>query len=237
SQALENMALKAASHFDGISYVNPREMVSSEKAVYFSDGTDFDHFEKWKTYIKAQNYYLVLLNGVSMAPKSLEAWQSVSLQEEHPMLELQGVFQGKEKASPIDTQVRKLFISHSVKDENILSPVIDYLRKHFHLELFLCADSLQEGAPWFEEIEVQLAECDDFILINSALAKSSVFCAFEAGMAKALKKNISIISLDGSAPSAYFQHLHMYDQPRLLQQKPWLTQKEVLIDIFYKILA
>ncbi|PCJ21500.1 MAG: hypothetical protein COB02_02590 [Candidatus Cloacimonadota bacterium] len=237
--SLENIGLKAANHFDGVSYVNPRKKVICQKAVYFSNGTDLEHFEKWKNKIDAQKYYIIFLNKSILRPKISLDWEVILLDSdcEHPMLELERFFSLGLVVNSLTTILDKVFLSHSVQDENSIHFVVEYLRKFLDVDIFLCGDSLQEGSLWFDEIESNLKGREHFILLNSAFVKSSVFCAFEAGMAKAFNKKISIISLDGSTPSAYFQHLHMFDIPRLQLQKPWLTHKEVLIETFFKILG
>lgn len=237
SPKLENMSLKAAHHFSGASHVNLRNPVSCETAVYFSDGTDFVSFEKWIPKIDASNYYLVLLGQDIPTPKLPSNWRLVRLSHdsEHPLLELQSVMENNvDLAIP---KKQRIFISHSVADENRIQKLVDYLRKYLDLEIFLCGDSLKSGKSWYGEIEERLQECEHFVLINSASVLPSTFCAYEAGMAKALNKRISIISLDGTTPAAYFQHLHMYDCPRLLQSKPWLEPHEILIEAFYKTLV
>lgn len=234
---LENMALKAAHHFEGESHVNLRNSVHCETAVYFSDGTDFSTFEKWSLKIDASSYYLVLLGQNIPIPKTPDYWSVIHLSNlsEHPLLELQSKLEKSHLEPP--TKKQRIFLSHSVSDEIKIQKLVDYLREYLQLDIFLCGDSLKSGESWYQEIETQLKNCDHFVLINSQSVLSSTFCAYEAGMAKALNKNISIISLDGTAPSAYFQHLHMYDCPRLQQSKPWLDQHEILIESFYKVLA
>ncbi|MCO4782118.1 MAG: toll/interleukin-1 receptor domain-containing protein [Candidatus Cloacimonetes bacterium] len=237
SPKLENMSLKAAHHFDGASHINLRNPVSCETGVYFSDGTDFSILEKWIPKIDASNYYLVLLGHKILVPNLPKNWKVIRLRDDsqHPLLELQTIMNHKvDLISPIKP---KIFLSHSVADESQIQNLVDYLRKYLDLEIFLCGDSLISGHSWYNEIEKQLNGCNHFILINSKTVVSSTFCAYEAGMAKALNKKISIISLDGSPPAAYFQHLHMFDCPRLQQSKPWLDPHEILIESFYKILV
>lgn len=45
-----------------------------------------------------------------------------------------------------------------------------------------------------------------------------------------------IISLDGTLPPAFVQHLHMVDVPRLARSKPWLTHGDVVMEELLNIL-
>jgi hypothetical protein len=59
-----------------------------------------------------------------------------------------------------------------------------------------------------------------------------VYCAFEVGVAMALKKPIRIISLDGSSPPSFLQDVQAFDLQRLLIRKPWLTPVDGLLEAF-----
>ena len=40
------------------------------------------------------------------------------------------------------------FLSHAVKDEALIMPAVTYLRRHFRVDMFLCADSIIPGTRW-----------------------------------------------------------------------------------------
>jgi hypothetical protein len=124
---------------------------------------------------------------------------------------------------------RKLFISHSIKDEPVLLPVIEYLRTSFGAKCFICADSIKHGTDWRAQIMTELRSCDVFLLAFSAATLESTYCAFEVGVACGMEKQIQLISLDGSNPPAFISHLNMFNLPRLLLTRPWLSQQDVLL--------
>ena len=45
-----------------------------------------------------------------------------------------------------------------------------------------------------------------------------------------------IVSLDGSLPPAFVQHLHMVDIPRLARAKPWLSESDIVMEELLNIL-
>jgi len=121
------------------------------------------------------------------------------------------------------------FISHAVHDEPLLMPVVDYLRRHFPVNLFVCADSIQPGTNWQDMILTALREQQVFMALLSEASRSSHFCSFEIGVAHGLHKPIRLLSLDGSPPPAFVQHIQVVDLPRLCRQKPWLDLQDILV--------
>lgn len=66
---------------------------------------------------------------------------------------------------------------------------------------------------------------------------SSHFCSFEVGMASALQKPLILISLYGSMPHVFIQHLQAIDLPRIVRQKPWLSIEDALLDELLRVLS
>ena len=124
----------------------------------------------------------------------------------------------------------RIFVSHAVADEARLFPVLQALREQYGLELFVCADSIPSGHEWQQVIRAQLTQCDLFLIVSSKATVSSVYCAFETGMATALEKPVRVIHLEGDATLPYLSHVQASEIPRLLARKPWLTEDEALLD-------
>ena len=128
------------------------------------------------------------------------------------------------------SQGPKVFLSHAVHDEDRLFPTIHTLREQFGTQVFVCADSVPMGSPWRASIADHLKRCDLFVLVASKASLSSVYCAFEMGMAIALKKDIRIVTLDGVSPPAFVSDIQAIDIERLVARKPWLDESDGLLD-------
>ena len=139
--------------------------------------------------------------------------------------------------SPPSTLLKSAFISHAVKDEALIMPVMDYLRTYFQADLFLCADSIPPSTNWQDTILAALQKQSYFVLLLSQATLASHFCSFEIGVAYALKKPIILLSLDRSRPPTFIQHLQSIDVNRLMQQKPWLDEQDILLDELLKSLS
>ncbi|MDP6507243.1 MAG: toll/interleukin-1 receptor domain-containing protein, partial [Planctomycetota bacterium] len=133
--------------------------------------------------------------------------------------------------------LKSAFISHAVADESLIMPAVEYLRQYFDAGLFLCADSIETGSVWQKEITEALEAKDCFICLLSEASLASHFCSFEIGVASALEKPLIQISLDGSMPHVFIQHLQAIDLPRIVKQKPWLDVEDALLDELLKVLA
>ena len=123
-----------------------------------------------------------------------------------------------------------VFLSHAVADEPALQGAVDYLRRTTGAEIFLCADSIPAGGPWAATILDALRARERFVFAVSAASAASTFCAFEVGYALALGLPIGLVSLDGTPPPAFVQHLQAADVPRLLARRPWPTAAEALVE-------
>lgn len=124
----------------------------------------------------------------------------------------------------------RIFLSHGVNDESRIFPALSTLRTEYGLEIFVCADSIRPGADWQEEIRDHLRRCDLFVVLSSKAASSSVFCAFEAGMAVGLEKPTRLVDLDGGPLPSHLRGIQAISLPRLRVRKPWLTEGDALVD-------
>jgi hypothetical protein len=129
------------------------------------------------------------------------------------------------------------FISHAVRDEPLLLPAVDYLRRYYKANLFACADSISPGADWQNAILTALTERQRFVGLLSEASRASHFCSFEIGVACALRKPIRLLSLDGSPPPVFVQHVQAADLPRLARQRPWLDVQDIVADELLKALS
>src|SRR6185295_2137333 len=140
-------------------------------------------------------------------------------------------------ASDLPRTLHGAFLSHAVGDEALILSVIDYLRRYFKADLFLCADSILSGTNWQDTISAALFGREYFVSLLSKANLASHFCSFEIGVAYALRKPIRLLSLDGSPPPAFVQHMQFVDLPRLARQKPWLDIQDILVDELLKVLS
>ena len=230
-----NLAQKAADHFEGFSSLNTRRLIFCETFVYFCDGSNYDHWFNFSKKVNAGRKILVNLGHHLPHPRD-EDWLVYSLAEDDTdlLIEIDQILKGKSSSLKSKTS-KKIFVSHSVDDEALLEPVINSLRRYLGWELFVCSDSIR-GGPWFEQIKIELRNCDYQLFFVSENTNRSVFCAFEAGLGLAWQKPLALVSLDGSKPPSYLQHLQMWDALRLAQNKPWLNSHEILVDCVLKSL-
>ena len=131
----------------------------------------------------------------------------------------------------------RAFVSHAVADEPVVLPPLEYVRRNLSADLFVCADSIEVGAQWREQIMKQLISRPKLVWLLSQASAASTFCAFEVGYAMARDMPLSIISLDGTRPPSFVQHLHMIDVTRERASRPWLDQGEALVEALISALA
>mmetsp|Transcript_8343 Transcript_8343/g.34949 ORF Transcript_8343/g.34949 Transcript_8343/m.34949 type:complete len:363 (+) Transcript_8343:28-1116(+) len=143
----------------------------------------------------------------------------------------------REMATRKATRLHPAFVSHAVRDEHLLQKPIHLLREWYDADLFLCADSIPPTANWYEQIENSLRQSTVFIgLVSDSLVQSK-FCAFEMGAAMALQKPMYLISLDGTMPPAFVQHLQCVDVPRMQRLKPWLQVEDIVLEEMIKAMS
>jgi hypothetical protein len=240
SRNLQNLADRMAHRFGGRSIQTPGGSVECQRLVVVTDGQDAE----WTASLCAgvvYNSQVVLAVGVAPSVVQWAFPDAVPIEVDEVVAPL--IWKRAEaallsgSAQLVAPPRPKVFLSHSVRDEAALLPVVDTLRDHFSVPFFVCADSIPAGSQWQEEIRGHLGRCDLFVYAASENANASVFCGFEAGFAAGLAKPIRIVSLDGAPPPAHLQHIQAADVPRLRKRKPWLTETDALLDAFLLALA
>lgn len=245
-RSLTNLADRLAHRFAGVSLDGGADSapVTAERLVILSDGHDLARVRRLALRVQAGQTWVL---GVD-APAGVLSWafpdgRHVALAAEPAAL----IWNAAEAAltggaavtAPPDPARRRpaVFLSHAAADEATLFPVIEALRDHLGLSLFVCADSIAPGAGWHAEIRRELLACDLFVFVSSERGRASVFCAFEAGMALALDKPLRIVALDETPLPAHLQHIQSMEVGRLRRRKPWLTTTEAHLEAFLQVLG
>jgi hypothetical protein len=234
SPHLRNLADRLAHRFCGISAHASDSALRTHKLVILTNGVGTLGMNKRRSEITAHSTLVV---GIGLESAALQwafsdaEYRSVAAE---PTLNLWSrvlaTLTTEEAPSRLVEQRPRIFISHGVKDEPIIYPILTILREQYGLELFVCADSIDAGSSWQQEITSHLRRCDVFLVIASHTVAQSLFCAFEAGMAVALDKPIRIVKLDDSKLPLHLQDRQSVDVRRLMQRKPWLTQADAVLD-------
>ena len=233
-----------ASEFNGIAILTGKEVKAVEKLIIILDGTDLDFPLNIIKTIKAKEIIVFTLGCPSnLLSNHFPEAKIVMVENEHIIDSfnyIKGFINGNNN---IDSEEntnkvikKSVFVSHAVKDELIINKVINYLRKYFNIDIFTCSDSIPSGEEWQKQIYNSLVEKDCFLIILSENLLKSHFCSFEAGYAVGLKKDIYLISLDGSMPHNFFQHIQTANIQRLKAEKPWMTDESILKQEILKIL-
>ncbi|MEM7114194.1 MAG: TIR domain-containing protein [Chloroflexota bacterium] len=237
----QNLARKLASHYQAALVLPGEPQHVVERLITIVDGTDLHYPIAIQPQIQARQHWVVSLGSASgLLSTRLNASRVIDLSHisalqafSHIRQVVDGDELGDEtvgKTAVSTTTLNSAFISHAVKDEGLLLPAVHYLRDTFQADLFLCADSIPTGSNWQDSIYTALRQQSQFVVILTKAVLASHFCAFEIGMAYALNKPILILSLDGSRPPAFIQHIQAIDLPRIAQQKPWLTLADILLE-------
>ena len=145
-----------------------------------------------------------------------------------------------DKATPISAlprQTYKIFASHAILDEKILTPAIDVLQTQYQQAVFYCRKSIPLGELWQNQIENELHNTHIVWAFISKNFLQSTFCAFEIGYAKALHKRIIPIVLDDSPIPAYIQEYNALYHSRHEMLQPWLNESEVILDMCLTVLT
>lgn len=252
SYRYENLVRKLAAHYQGVTCLAGEPFPALETLLIIVDGTDLEFPVEANRQIRAKRRLVVtlgiaspFLNGVfpgcqivNLAGNNIfQSFKRIRmfLDESDGNGQVQDI--SNVVPMPAEATLKSVFISHAVKDEPLIMPVIDYLRRYFQVDLFTCADSIPASTNWQAEIIDALRAKDIFVVLLSQATSTSHFCSFEIGMAYALKKPIILISLDGSRPPIFVQHLQTVDLTRLERQKPWLDKGDLLLDELLKVLS
>lgn len=233
----QNLARKLASHFDGVTCLEGEEFPRLETLVIIVEGTDLEFPIKAHQTIEANRKIVVSLDVAQglLAPHFPES-KILDYSEISPHQWFKHIVRFIETpespSSPemVPCSLKSAFISHAVKDETLILPTMDYLRRFFGADLFTCADSIPLNTNWQSEIMDALETKDCFVLLLSEATKASHFCSFEIGAAYAWNKPMFLMTLDGTLPPAFIQHIQAINLPRIQHQKPWLDETDILID-------
>ena len=241
---LENLAFKLASEHQGV-------ILSSDNAsqlhlhrwVLLLEGTEWEELQRLSRQVQAEQVEILTLGTPAALLQPFFPNASIHELQTTDLLnafELADTFVRDPNSLDKVTDVMPLpsvFLSHAVKDEPFLLPLLRRLRERFALQVFVCADSIRGGRRWQEEIEGAMRKQDCVVGILSKDALQSHFCSFELGMAAALNKPIYLLSLDGSMPHVFAQHLQTIDLPRLQKSQPWMDKEDLFLQQYLRCLT
>jgi hypothetical protein len=232
----ENIAERLAAELGGVAAHATEPPIVAERLVALTEGYDLEHVRRLVEDVAAETRRALALGGHAGAvAAALEGWDVCSV--EASGLELWPAILGAvlataraEEAAAAPRALAPAFLSHAVADEATLLGPVGYLRRVYGAELFLCADSIEQGSVWHEAIAAELRTRPRFVLVLSSAAARSTFCAFEVGYALALGRKPALVSLDGTPPPSYVQHLQVVDLERRRAARPWLRRDEALTE-------
>ena len=231
-----SLAEKIAHHLNGITAHSIDEKIVCQELILLSDGSDIEYLHQEMNRISSSQERLLAIGIpveiVSKAFLSLSSYHQIDDDFRTLWMSCQRALENP--TYPTQQMYSSLFISHAVQDEQGILPIVQYIRQHFSIEIFLCTDSIRSGSNWYQTIVEQLAQSQKVIAINSADFGSSTFCAFEMGISRALDKDLSIINLDDSPLPAHLQDIQSRFVPRYQRNKPWLTIKEALSELLLR---
>ena len=233
SHSLRNLGDRLAHRFQGQSLHTPTQNFEASRLVLVTDGHDTARLQQIAAAVRSKDTTVLAVGTAAQGLRWAfpDAAFVVIEEEDATVLWKSAEAAVQTAAEPAERQSPpRVFLCHSVHDEAQLFPVIDILRDHFGVPLFVCADSIAPGSGWQAEIQTQLLECDLVLFLSSEHANKSVFCGFEAGMATAMGKVIHVINLDGTRLPDYLQQIQANDVPRLQNRKPWLTSMDALLE-------
>lgn len=247
SPSLENLADRLAHRFKGSSMLVEGGRTRAERLVIVSDGHDLDRIRRVAGRVEAGETWLMPVG----APDGVLSWAFPSARVLRIASDAPALLWKSAEAAVLtpagsgtdgDPGVSKpprpsVFLSHAAADEAALFPIIEALRDHLGLRLFVCADSITPGAGWHDEIQDQLRASDLFVFANSEHARESMFCAFEAGMAVSLNKPMRVVGLDSSKLPTHLQHIQALSVGRLQRRKPWLGPVEARMEAFLTVVG
>lgn len=244
SDRFQNLAFKLASRYQGALCLPGEPWPRVERLVTIVDGTDLEFPMTALREIHARDRLVVTL-GVpgEVLQAAVGGCQIIDLAGASlfdAFTRITKILDGEEQVSQrpgAPVILRSAFISHAIKDEPTIMPVITYLRRYFQADLFLCADSVPPSSVWQDVILNALRSQGCFIALLSQVSLASHFCSFEIGAASAMDKPIALMSLDGCRPPVFVQHIQAIDLPRMLQLEPWLEIQDVLLRELLRVLA
>jgi len=234
SPHLLNFAERLAHRFQGLSVNANKGSLRAQRLVVIADGLGLDAVRLHRARVVAESVEVV---GIGVDAETLRwAYPETPVRciasgpDETIWSRVEACVMGEGATDVGITKKPAIFVSHGVVDEPRIFPILETLRDKYGLTLFVCADSINPGSDWQQEIVEQLQRCDLFLALNSAATSRSVFCAYEAGMAAGLNKKTRVVSLDNSELPLHLRGIQAVDVPRLLARKPWLTESDGLLD-------
>lgn len=238
----ENLAAKLGAEFRGVSAQEVSEEIHTDHLVVITEGSDLESIRPQIARVSAAAKTIVAVNiDEQMLAHAFPGWPIQAIQGENSIelwRQIHALCKERFDASPAQPiELQSAFVSHAVADEPLMLEPVEYLRNFYNADIFVCADSITTGSAWHDQVLSQLAERDLFVLLVSRSSLESTFCAFEAGNAMALRKPILLVSLDGSPPPLFAQHLQMIDLERTSRLKPWLSREELLLEALLQALA
>lgn len=235
----ENLARKLASHYQALLCHGPGDY-AVDHLICIVDGSSFGSSAQLQKDIVAEKTTLFSL-GVDAGcfARPLRSDHPTTWQHSDPQrafLDIRQFIEAKDDRTSHGPRVPKpCFVSHAVADEAWLLPITEYLKKHFFLELFLCASSIPVGSDWHQEIMTALSSSEQFVFVMTEHSIRSQFCSFEIGAAMARNKDIAVIATDGAPAPAFLQHIQHIDVARIQRQKPWLEREDVVTEQLIEI--
>lgn len=231
-----NLAAKLAAHTGGLVW-RPGMTTAAERLVALVDAASLPAWRATGPLVDAQEVWGVPLGELPARLLSVPG-RPVSLLwapgDADPRAYFAPILRALDGPEPVGVQREPAlcsgFLSHAVRDEGLIEPVVSLARESLGVRLFLCADSIPHDARWSEAIEAALREHDRFVFLLSEASARSHYCSFEIGVATGLGRTIRVINLDGTPPPAFIQHLNMIDLQRDARRRPWLSSRELLLD-------
>ncbi len=233
SYSLRNLADRLANRYQGQALHGTNATVVTHRLVLLTDGHDIERLHEITSKVTTDEVIVLSTGAAAESAKWAFPNADCRIVQDGDNLTLWTRTVAALEATGQAFQTRdtpRLFLAHSVADEQRLFPVIDCLRTQYQLPIFVCADSIPPGSDWQREIQEQLDQCDRMLFMASENANQSTFCAFETGLATALQKDIHVINLDGSRLPQHLQQIQATDVQRLLARKPWLTEQDGLLE-------
>ena len=226
--------LRLAHRFQGSLLDDTASGTSIRRLILVTDGIDIDDLMSRMTNVEADE---VIVIGIGTHLEHLSTafhHCRLILVEDGPpsalWLDLEGIVKSPE--TPISTQRQppNVFVSHAITDEERIYGPLNIMRARYGYSLFVCADSIDVGNKWRDQIVLNLKQCDVFLLLVSEDASKSTYCAFEYGVAYAMNKPMCVVNIDGSHLPAYLSDYQVIDVPRLLTRKPWLLKEDAILE-------
>jgi hypothetical protein len=227
---LVNLARRLAARLRGVSLTVGDPPIRGARVVVLTDGLDLEHVATLAAQVQATDTRVLALGApAALVGPALGGRVTELADGAGPGLWRRVIAALETPGEPVVAQGRRWFISHATADEVALEPVAAYLREELGLDVFLCSDSLAPGGRWQRQLQNALEAADAVLFVLSAASAGSVFCAWELGWAMGHGTPVRVVRLDGAAPPAPIQHLHLSDVGRLAKSRPWLEADEVRV--------